>query len=204
MSGKIFKNNSNLGAPSFSKLVQNLPLEPPTARSTFVPRCSNRLGPPEPSDRHFGQVGLFLGRFWALRFQIWQILKRVRSASTYAKWIKEHNSPNESLAVVKIANDSQRMRSKADKILESQQQCSASEIRQQQQQKEREIWKVGKVGKFKKVGKVHFYWSSSRRLQSPAAAASDKEQAAAAAAQLSSRLQSAKNIWSLEIWLFAF
>ena len=56
----------NLGAPSFSKLVQNLRLGPPTARSTFVPLCSNRLGPPEPSDRHFGQLGLFLGRFWAL------------------------------------------------------------------------------------------------------------------------------------------
>ena len=47
----------NLGAPSSSKLVQNLRLGPPTARSTFVPRCSNRLGPPEPSDRHFGQFG---------------------------------------------------------------------------------------------------------------------------------------------------
>ena len=56
----------NLGAPRFSKLVQNLRLGPPTARSTFVPLCSNRLGPPEPSDRHFGQLGLFLGRFWAL------------------------------------------------------------------------------------------------------------------------------------------
>ena len=56
----------NLGAPSFSKLVHNLRLVPPTARSTFVPRCSNRLGPPEPSDRHFGLFGLFLGRFWAL------------------------------------------------------------------------------------------------------------------------------------------
>ena len=55
-----------LGAPSFSKLVQNLRLGPPTTRSTFVPRCSNRLGPPEPSDRHFGRFGLFLGRFWAL------------------------------------------------------------------------------------------------------------------------------------------
>ena len=31
-----------------------------------VPRCSNRLGPPEPSDRHFVRFGLFLGRFWAL------------------------------------------------------------------------------------------------------------------------------------------
>ena len=51
----------NLGAPSFSKLVQNLRLGPPTARSTFFPRSSSRLGPPEPSDRHFGQVGLFLG-----------------------------------------------------------------------------------------------------------------------------------------------
>ena len=55
-----------LGAPCFSKLVQNLRLGPPTARSTFVPLCSNRLGPPEPSDRHFGQLGLFLGCFWAL------------------------------------------------------------------------------------------------------------------------------------------
>ena len=56
----------SLGTPRFSKLVQNLRLGPPTARSTFVPRCSNRLGPPEPSDRHFGRFGLFLGRFWAL------------------------------------------------------------------------------------------------------------------------------------------
>ena len=50
----------------FSKLVQNLRLGPLTARSSFVPLCSNRLGPPEPSDRHFGQLGLFLGCFWAL------------------------------------------------------------------------------------------------------------------------------------------
>ena len=51
---------------TFTKTVQNLRLGPPAARSTFVPLCSNRLGPPEPSDRHFGQLGLFLGRFWAL------------------------------------------------------------------------------------------------------------------------------------------
>ena len=51
----------SLGTPRFSKLVQNLRLGPPTARSTFVPRCSHRLGPLEPSDRHFGQFGLFLG-----------------------------------------------------------------------------------------------------------------------------------------------
>ena len=49
---------------TFTKTVQNLRLGPPAARSTFVPLCSNRLGPPEPSDRHFGQLGLFLGRFW--------------------------------------------------------------------------------------------------------------------------------------------
>ena len=51
---------------TFTKTVQNLRLGPPAARSTFVPLCSNRLGPPEPSDRHFGQLGLFLGCFWAL------------------------------------------------------------------------------------------------------------------------------------------
>ena len=51
---------------TFTKTVQNLRLGPPAVRSTFVPLCSNRLGPPEPSDRHFGQLGLFLGRFWAL------------------------------------------------------------------------------------------------------------------------------------------
>ena len=56
----------NLGAPSFSKLVHNLRLGPPLARSTFVPRCSNRLGPPEPSDRQVGPSWAQLGRFWAL------------------------------------------------------------------------------------------------------------------------------------------
>ena len=61
----------NLGAPSFSKLVHNLRLGPPQARSTFVPRCSNRLGPPEPSDRQVGPSWANLGRFWGPLGQIW-------------------------------------------------------------------------------------------------------------------------------------
>ena len=67
----------NLGAPSFSKLVHNLRLGPPQARSTFVPRCSNRLGPPEPSDRQAGPSWAKLGRFWGplAKFGGTQLLK---------------------------------------------------------------------------------------------------------------------------------
>ena len=55
-----------LGGFRSSKLVQKPWPGPPKVRSNFVPRCSSRLGPPEPSNRHFGQFGLVLGCFWAL------------------------------------------------------------------------------------------------------------------------------------------
>ena len=50
-----------LGAPHSSKLVQKLRLGPLISRSNFVPCCYNHLGPPEPSNCHFGQFGPFLG-----------------------------------------------------------------------------------------------------------------------------------------------
>ena len=49
-----------------SQLVQKPWPGLPKVRSNFVPPCSSHLGPPEPSNRHFGQFGLFLGSFWAL------------------------------------------------------------------------------------------------------------------------------------------
>ena len=86
--GKLLKHlgaAAKLGAPCFSKLVQNLRLGPPIARSTFVPLCSNRLGPPEPSDRHFGQFGPIWDVFggpWA-KFGGTQLLQIGSKSSTW-------------------------------------------------------------------------------------------------------------------------
>ena len=70
---------------TFTKTVQNLRLGPPAARSTFVPLCSNRLGPPEPSDRHFGQLGPIWAVFggpWA-KFGGTQLLQIGSKSSTW-------------------------------------------------------------------------------------------------------------------------
>ena len=51
-----------------SQLVQKPWPGPPKVRSNFVPPCSSRLGPPEPSNRHFGQSGpiwAVFGHPWA-------------------------------------------------------------------------------------------------------------------------------------------
>ena len=54
---------SNLGAPCCTKLVQKLQHGPALTRSTFVPCCSNRFGPPE------HEIAIF-GHFWP----IWAIM----------------------------------------------------------------------------------------------------------------------------------
>ena len=56
-----------LGSPPNSQLVWKSQHICPVPRSNFVPRRSNRFGPPEPSKSDFG-------RFWAIWTLFWSIL----------------------------------------------------------------------------------------------------------------------------------
>ena len=55
-----------LGSPPNSQLVWKSQHICPVPRSNFVPRRSNRFGPPEPSKSDFGRFGAIWTLFWSI------------------------------------------------------------------------------------------------------------------------------------------